>query len=443
MKLNYIGSKTTSFRTVNSPFIRGSIVRGEITFVSIYRSIMYSSIASRFSLLCATIAGSSTVAYSEWPDLLPMPWSSSNDPNVSGKERRGGTVYAWGPFFGGKHASKVADAVPRAVHVSICDNIGAAVTEDGIVHAFTGNGNVSEVQVNSGYRSISTAIQRNPESIAILDESGAVHLAEKDSDGAFAPAKVLKGAMRRARIVDIDCGPNHCVAVSDRGEVFTWGASNSHGQLGTGHRNEVGDEDEKENEIPRKVDMPKQTTIVQAACGLYHSVFLDSDGIVYGMGDDTWTQLARNAEPWISNRNDPESSVFGKAELISDLPVSQIECGDEHTVFLVKDGTLFSCGTNSYGQLGHHNFSTFAPPSPVADIEIRARAISAGGNSTCVIDAHTGFVKCIGSTGNGQPCKKWKYLREKYRNRYLNRAYAIAQGGASFAAIIETEEESE
>lgn len=399
------------------------------------------SIATRFSLLCASIAGSSTVAYSEWPDLLPLPWEPSNnnnkDPNAS---QKAGDVYAWGPFFGGKHPSKVAD-LPPAVHVSICDNLGAAVTEDGAVHAFTGTSDgasASKLQVNSRHRAVSTAILTSPESVAILDESGAVHLAEKHNDGTFAPAKVLKGAMRRARIVDIDCGPHHCVAVSDRGEAFTWGMPNWHAQ------NEGENEIEIEIEIiPRKVEVPKKTTIVQAACGLRHSLFLDSEGLVYGMGDDKWTQLARNAEPWIGKSNAAERREFGKGELISDLPVSRIACGDNHSVFLVKDATIFSCGTNSYGQLGHHNFSTFAPPSPVADISIRARAISAGGESTCIIDEKSGFVKCIGSTGTkvGQASKKWKYLTEKYRNAYLNKASAIAQGGTSFAAIVEMGEE--
>lgn len=33
--------------------------------------------------------------------------------------------------------------------------------------------------------------------------------------------------------------------------------------------------------------------------------------------------------------------------------VIQIACGDNHTLLLTKDGKVYSCGNNDYGQLGH------------------------------------------------------------------------------------------
>lgn len=33
--------------------------------------------------------------------------------------------------------------------------------------------------------------------------------------------------------------------------------------------------------------------------------------------------------------------------------VVEVACGDNHTLLLTKDGKVYSCGNNDYGQLGH------------------------------------------------------------------------------------------
>lgn len=38
---------------------------------------------------------------------------------------------------------------------------------------------------------------------------------------------------------------------------------------------------------------------------------------------------------------------------LKDVQVSQIACGETHTLFVLADGSMYSCGNNDYGQLGH------------------------------------------------------------------------------------------
>ena len=38
---------------------------------------------------------------------------------------------------------------------------------------------------------------------------------------------------------------------------------------------------------------------------------------------------------------------------ISDRSVKEVACGGNHSVFLLEDGEVYSCGLNTKGQLGH------------------------------------------------------------------------------------------
>lgn len=38
---------------------------------------------------------------------------------------------------------------------------------------------------------------------------------------------------------------------------------------------------------------------------------------------------------------------------ISDRSVKEVACGGNHSVFLLEDGEVYTCGVNTKGQLGH------------------------------------------------------------------------------------------
>ena len=69
----------------------------------------------------------------------------------------------------------------------------------------------------------------------------------------------------------IACGRYHTVALSINGEVFTWG-SNDYGQLGHG--------DQKDRNVPTKVESLSGEIIVKIACGHDHTAVVTERGKV-------------------------------------------------------------------------------------------------------------------------------------------------------------------
>ena len=43
---------------------------------------------------------------------------------------------------------------------------------------------------------------------------------------------------------------------------------------------------------------------------------------------------------------------------LSGLSVHSIACGEDHTLLLMNDGSVYSCGNNDAGQLGHDKSHT-------------------------------------------------------------------------------------
>lgn len=72
----------------------------------------------------------------------------------------------------------------------------------------------------------------------------------------------------------VDAGLQHCIALSDFGEVYCWGKGKN-GQMGSGDSQVI-------NPHPRLVPMPRKCIAV--AAGLNHSVALDDSGVLHLWG---------------------------------------------------------------------------------------------------------------------------------------------------------------
>ena len=75
------------------------------------------------------------------------------------------------------------------------------------------------------------------------------------------------------KVVDISCGDNHTLALTNGGHVYGWGY-NGYGQLGNGTCNN--------QSVPIQVNgLLESCRIVSIACGANHSMAVSDTGAVY------------------------------------------------------------------------------------------------------------------------------------------------------------------
>jgi alpha-tubulin suppressor-like RCC1 family protein len=151
-------------------------------------------------------------------------------------------------------------------------------------------------------------------------------------------------------IMTIDAGAAHSLALQSNGYVWSWG-KNSYGQLGNGTSGQ-------ETSESKPLIIADFGNCVAIAAGHAHSVALKNDGTVFTWGFNNLGQLGDQSN---LNKNVPVA-VPGMANVIA------IAAGDTHTVALKNDGTVWTWGDNAYGQLGDGTIVPKNTPVRVLDI---------------------------------------------------------------------------
>lgn len=165
-------------------------------------------------------------------------------------------------------------------------------------------------------------------------------------------------------VIAIAAGDNHTLAVTESGDVWAWGR-NAFGQLGV---------NSGDSSTPVKVS--GLSGIVAVAAGAEHSVALQSDGSVWTWGRNTTGQLG-NGET--TDVNYLPSKVPGLTNIM------EIAAGDNHTLALKQDRTtIWAWGSNAYGQLGDGGKEDKLYPIQVQGIN-GVTSIAAGDNHTIAL----------------------------------------------------------
>lgn len=224
----------------------------------------------------------------------------------------------------------------------------------------------------------------------------------------------------------------HCVALRADGTVWTWGNNNS-SQLGDGtsggykevpalidlpdvrdvsagtdftvavkqdgtvwawgYNDEYGllGDGSVNTERNRPVKVKKLTKITQVSCGNTHTIALKEDGTVWAWGLNNQGQLGDGTSAWKSSYPVMLKSLSG---------VKSIVAGARHNFALKYDGTVWAWGSNKYGELG--DGTTTDKEAPVLLTELtEVKAIAAASNHTVAVK-NDGTVWTWGNNHYGQ-----------------------------------------
>ncbi|XP_057653179.1 probable E3 ubiquitin-protein ligase HERC4 isoform X1 [Diorhabda carinulata] len=99
---------------------------------------------------------------------------------------------------------------------------------------------------------------------------------------------------------------------------------------------------------PTNLDWYLANTVVKAALGNYHTLLLTKDGKVYSCGSNDYGQLGHN-----QTRKRPRMSLFKPVSALDAHHIIDVKCGSLHSMALNQWGQVFSWGSNFCGQLGH------------------------------------------------------------------------------------------
>ena len=152
-------------------------------------------------------------------------------------------------------------------------------------------------------------------------------------------------------VKSIYCGGYHTLILKN--DDTLWGCGyNQYGQLGL-------------KDTTNRTTFTQITTntddVKEVYCGENYTLLLKTDGTLWGCGYNGYGQLGLGDT---TNR-----TTFTQVTTNSD-DVKQVYCGDRHTFILKNDGTLWGCGGNGFGQLGlgdNTNRTTFTQITTNAD----------------------------------------------------------------------------
>ena len=166
----------------------------------------------------------------------------------------------------------------------------------------------------------------------------------------------------------VSCGYIHTAAIKTDGTLWVWGY-NVYGQLGDN------------TTILRSTPVTTfagGTNWKQVSCANFHTAAIKTDGTLWTWGRGDSGQLGNAA---ITNRSTPVTTFAAGTNW------KQVSCGSFHTTAIKTDGTLWTWGLNSYGQLATNNIIQRNTPVTTFAGGTNWKQVAGGGLHTAAIQS--------------------------------------------------------
>jgi alpha-tubulin suppressor-like RCC1 family protein len=193
------------------------------------------------------------------------------------------------------------------------------------------------------------------------------------------PATTLVGGANWKQVAG---GANYTAAIKTDGTLWTWGL-NSYGQLGTN------------NTTSRSTPV---TTLAggnnwkQVVCGNFHTTAIKTDGTLWTFGRNNFGQLGVNNT---TDRLTPVTTFAGGVNW------KQVSSGANNTASIKTDGTLWAWGQGGYGQLGDNTATSRSTPVTTFAGGTNWKQVGNGTNHTSAVKTD-GTLWTFGRNTNGQ-----------------------------------------
>lgn len=264
----------------------------------------------------------------------------------------------------------------KIIHVAAGDSLSAALTEKGVLYVwgtFRDSSGVlgfshqkTELVKKSGLSSNSSLNASRDEMDKMEGKDGNGIAIKSDNESSTLPLNHSPSIQSTPKpiltgIVKVSAGANHLVALTQDGQVYSWGCGEQ-GRLGRRvlerHKIEAG---LRPINVTPRLGRGKDK-IISVACGSYHTIMIGESGIVWSMGLNNYGQLGLGdyedrilPEPIRDLKDDHNSSSSDStASLIPSSGNTFIgaTAGEHHTLLLDKNGNVWSFGRGDFGQLG-------------------------------------------------------------------------------------------